>query len=253
MTEDRKKVSTEQLQLLVEEIEKDSTLLSGRPSGRAPAKQEYIEKWKKLAKKLNTVENGTLKNVSKWQQSLRDWKSNTKRKAAKIRKDKSYQNDVNQELTSLEVRLLNLYDENPTIVKSDGIDISSIIEVDPLPNNSDDDTGDGFLLNNEVHSAHIPIEYTSYKCIVNTGKNVIEDKQKLTNFEELRNSSKDILTRLTDLEASRQEIDKCHNEHLKELITVLKEQTVMALRQSKAMEAQTKAVLKLLEKTEKHE
>lgn len=69
MSEERKKVSVEQLKILIEELENDATLLSGRGLVRsAPTKLDHIAKWKQLAKKLNSVENGALKNVSKWQQ-----------------------------------------------------------------------------------------------------------------------------------------------------------------------------------------
>lgn len=238
MAEERKKVSTEQLRILVEEIEKDSTLLIGRPGGRAPIKREYSEKWDILAKRLNCVENGAVKNVSKWQQSLRDWKSNTKKKAAKIMKDKSCQSDVNQELTSLEQRLLNLYDEDHSPVKASGIDISYIAEIDPL---SSDDSMEEHVWN-EMESICVPNELNITKSSIAT--ECEREKEKLGNGEDQR----DILARLSAIEASQQEMEKCHHEHVKAMIAALKSHTVVALRQSKAMEAQTQAILKLLER-----
>ncbi|XP_059045246.1 uncharacterized protein LOC131841030 isoform X2 [Achroia grisella] len=239
MSEERKKVSTEQLRILVEEIEKDSTLLNGRPAGRAPTKtkQGYTEKWENLTKKLNSVENGTIKSVTKWQQSLRDWKSNTKRKAARIMIEKNNRMELNQELTTLEHRLLSLYDENPSSLKSGGIDISYIAEVDPL--SSDDATMDDYLWNNEAESIHTPFELALPKdCVKIEREN--EKNQKL--------DQEDILKRLTALEAAQQEMEKCHSEHVTAMIAALKSHTDVAFRQSKAMEAQTQAILKLLEK-----
>lgn len=67
MADDRKKVCTEQLSLLLTEIEKDPLLINGR-TGNAKAKMEYTDKWTRLADKLNAVENGVFKDIHKWQQ-----------------------------------------------------------------------------------------------------------------------------------------------------------------------------------------
>lgn len=67
MSDERKKVSPEQLSMLIMEVEKDPSLLTGK--GRQKGnKTEHFEKWEQLAKKLNTVDNGAVKVVPKWQQ-----------------------------------------------------------------------------------------------------------------------------------------------------------------------------------------
>lgn len=67
MSDERKKVSPEQLSMLIVEVEKDPSLLPAR--GRQNRdKAELFEKWEQLAKKLNAVDNGAIKVVSKWQQ-----------------------------------------------------------------------------------------------------------------------------------------------------------------------------------------
>lgn len=67
MTEERKKVSPEQLEILINELEKDQSLING-PRTSAQGRTNYNAKWEELAEKLNSVEGGALKNFTKWQQ-----------------------------------------------------------------------------------------------------------------------------------------------------------------------------------------
>lgn len=67
MSEERKKVSPEQLSMLIMEVEKDPSLLTSRGRQKGD-KAEHFEKWEQLTKKLNAIDNGAVKIVQKWQQ-----------------------------------------------------------------------------------------------------------------------------------------------------------------------------------------
>lgn len=67
MSDERKKVSPEQLSMLIMEVEKDPLLLTSKGRQKCD-KAEHFERWEQLTKKLNAVGNGAVKVVPKWQQ-----------------------------------------------------------------------------------------------------------------------------------------------------------------------------------------
>lgn len=62
------KVSPEQLDILLEEVQNDPTLVTSRGRRRQGDKAEHFEKWVQLAKKLNAVGKSANQGVTKWQQ-----------------------------------------------------------------------------------------------------------------------------------------------------------------------------------------
>lgn len=65
--------------MLIVEVEKDLSVLTAWVQQKGD-KADYSVNWKQLAKNLNAVDSEA---VSKWQQLMLEWKSNTKKKVIK--------------------------------------------------------------------------------------------------------------------------------------------------------------------------
>ncbi|XP_026329904.1 uncharacterized protein LOC113237561 isoform X2 [Hyposmocoma kahamanoa] len=214
MSDERKKVSPEQLSMLIMEVEKDPLLLTGRGRQKGD-KAEHFEKWEQLAKKLNAIDNGAVKVVSKWQQVMRDWKSNTKKKVIKAAVEGS-----NAELSDLESRVLHLYKTESSDNKSPGIDISNIAEIDPLSSEEDNSEHD---FDTKPFSPDMFTIYTQNlktedrkRCSNNEGEVAIQRKRVRLFSNENTSHQTEQLSRLLTKDSSKTQIKTTLSEALNE-------------------------------------
>ncbi|RLU24778.1 hypothetical protein DMN91_002868 [Ooceraea biroi] len=80
----RKKTTTEQRLIMLHFMEEHRDLAQNRIQGPNGKKQAALL-WEQLATKLNSCGSGTTKSIDKWIKSWRDWRTDTKAKAAKNR------------------------------------------------------------------------------------------------------------------------------------------------------------------------
>ncbi|XP_039756953.1 uncharacterized protein LOC120631438 isoform X2 [Pararge aegeria] len=104
MSKDRDgRVSQAQMQKLLDLLSADGNLQDGRVVYKNTNKLKF---WKRIAMKLNSVDNGAIKNFHKWCKMWADWKNKTKRKADTVIRRKFGNQSPN--FTKLELRLLKL-------------------------------------------------------------------------------------------------------------------------------------------------
>lgn len=129
MTE-RRKASPEQLNLLLQLLEDDKDLAIGKFTG-LEGRIRQTNGWITITEKLNANSgfgSGATKTPDKWQQTWRDWKSNVRKKAFRIRKKKFTPGcNSNVQLTEAEEKILRLICNNVSAFGLSGVPETSAI------------------------------------------------------------------------------------------------------------------------------
>ncbi|KAI5634530.1 myb/SANT-like DNA-binding domain-containing protein [Phthorimaea operculella] len=133
---ERRKASPEQLNMLLHFLEDDRELAIGKFVG-LEGRIRQTNTWIKITEKLNASSgfgSGAIKTPDKWQQTWRDWKSNVRKKAFKIRKNRFTPGcTVNTQLTEAEQKILRLICTNtavfglPEVSETDGLSANSML------------------------------------------------------------------------------------------------------------------------------
>ncbi|GBP06039.1 General transcription factor 3C polypeptide 5 [Eumeta japonica] len=127
---ERRKASPEQLNMLLHFLEGDKELAIGKFNG-LEGKIRQTNAWIKITEKLNANSgfgSGAIKTPDKWQQTWRDWKSNVKKKAFKIRKNRfTPGNNSNIQLTEAEEKILRLICTNTSVFGLSGVPETSAV------------------------------------------------------------------------------------------------------------------------------
>ncbi|XP_075992617.1 uncharacterized protein LOC142987617 [Anticarsia gemmatalis] len=127
---ERRKASPEQLNMLLHFLEEDKELAIGKFTG-LEGKIRQTNAWIKITEKLNANSgfgSGAIKTPDKWQQTWRDWKSNVKKKAFKIRKNRFTPGcNANIQLTEGEEKILRLICTNTSVFGLSGVPETSVI------------------------------------------------------------------------------------------------------------------------------
>lgn len=112
MDKRKKRTSINQYLMYIELLEKDPIFRSGTtPRDGDP---NYLNtKWKDLAAKLNTCQNGPQLSPDEWKKRLNDWKNSTR---CKYRRSISGEKDIC--MSPLEVKALSLFGKTPVLVRS---------------------------------------------------------------------------------------------------------------------------------------
>ncbi|KAM7344955.1 uncharacterized protein ACRADG_011459 [Cochliomyia hominivorax] len=113
----KKRTSTNQYMLYIEMMEKDPVFATGRIP-REYDSNYLTRKWKELSDKLNNCSMGPTLTAEEWRKRLNDWKNTTR---CKYRRSISGEKDIN--LTSLELRALELFGKVPATAPPDQISI----------------------------------------------------------------------------------------------------------------------------------
>ncbi|XP_013134023.1 PREDICTED: uncharacterized protein LOC106099885 isoform X2 [Papilio polytes] len=115
---ERRKASHEQLNMLLNFLEEDKELAVGKFTG-LEGRIRQTNAWIKITERLNANSgfgSGAIKTPDKWQQTWRDWKSNVKKKAFKIRKSHFTTGcNTNTQLTKAEEKILRLICTNTAV------------------------------------------------------------------------------------------------------------------------------------------
>lgn len=121
---ERRKASPEQLNMLLHFLEGDKELAVGKFTG-IDGKVRQANAWIKITEKLNANSgfgSGAIKTPDKWQQTWRDWKSNVKKKAFKIRRNRfTPGSNSNIQLTDAEDKILRLICTNTSVFGLSGV------------------------------------------------------------------------------------------------------------------------------------
>ncbi|CAB3250393.1 unnamed protein product [Arctia plantaginis] len=140
---ERRKASPEQLNMLLHFLEEDKELAIGKITG-IEGRIRQTNAWIKITEKLNANSgfgSGAIKTPDKWQQTWRDWKSNVKKKAFKIRKNRFTPGcNTNIQLTEAEEKILRLICTNTSVFGLSGVPETSAITNSMAPSQS---TGPG--------------------------------------------------------------------------------------------------------------
>lgn len=127
---ERRKASPEQLNMLLHFLEEDKELAIGKFTG-LEGKIRQTNAWIKITEKLNANSgfgSGAIKTPDKWQQTWRDWKSNVKKKAFKIRKNRFTPGcNANTQLTEAEEKILRLICTNTSVFGLAGVPETSAV------------------------------------------------------------------------------------------------------------------------------
>ncbi|PZC81185.1 hypothetical protein B5X24_HaOG213286 [Helicoverpa armigera] len=127
---ERRKASPEQLNMLLHFLEEDKELAIGKFSG-IEGRVRQTNAWIKITEKLNGNSgfgSGAIKTPDKWQQTWRDWKSNVKKKAFKIRKNRFTPGcNANIQLTEPEEKILRLICTNTSVFGLSGVPETSAL------------------------------------------------------------------------------------------------------------------------------
>ncbi|CAG9784220.1 unnamed protein product [Diatraea saccharalis] len=115
---ERRKASPEQLNMLLHFLEEDKELALGKFTG-LDGRIRQTNAWITITEKLNANSgfgSGAIKTPNKWQQTWRDWKSNVKKKAFKIRQNRFTPGcNSSTQLTEAEERILRLICSNTSV------------------------------------------------------------------------------------------------------------------------------------------
>ncbi|KAK5648165.1 hypothetical protein RI129_003057 [Pyrocoelia pectoralis] len=107
----KKKVSAEQLNMLVDFIGVNKVLLHGKTKP-SEAQDDVIHKlWEEIAARLNSCGSGPAKPKAQWKKTFIDWKSNTRRKSRDLVKSQRRTGGGEDEikgLTAAEEKLMSL-------------------------------------------------------------------------------------------------------------------------------------------------
>ncbi|XP_026329445.1 uncharacterized protein LOC113237267 [Hyposmocoma kahamanoa] len=126
---ERRKASPEQLNMLLQFLEQDKELAVGKFTG-LEGRIRQTNAWIKITEKLNANSgfgSGAIKTPDKWQQTWRDWKSNVKKKAFKIRKNRFTPGcNSNAQLTEAEEKILRLICTNTSVFGLSGVPETTI-------------------------------------------------------------------------------------------------------------------------------
>ncbi|CAK1602833.1 unnamed protein product [Parnassius mnemosyne] len=121
---ERRKASPEQLNMLLHFLEEDKELAIGKFTG-LEGRIRQTNAWIKITEKLNANSgfgSGAIKTPDKWQQTWRDWKSNVKKKAFKIRKNRfTPGSNTSTQLTEAEEKILRLICTNTSVFGLSGV------------------------------------------------------------------------------------------------------------------------------------
>ncbi|XP_073942104.1 uncharacterized protein [Choristoneura fumiferana] len=127
---ERRKASPEQLNMLLHFLEEDKELAIGKFTG-LEGRIRQTNAWIKITEKLNANSgfgSGAIKTPDKWQQTWRDWKSNVKKKAFKIRKSRFTPGcNANTQLSDSEEKILRLICTNTSVFGLPGVPETSVI------------------------------------------------------------------------------------------------------------------------------
>ncbi|KAL0849469.1 hypothetical protein ABMA28_013751 [Loxostege sticticalis] len=131
---ERRKASPEQLNMLLHFLEEDKELAIGKFTG-LEGRIRQTNAWIKITEKLNANSgfgSGAIKTPDKWQQTWRDWKSNVKKKAFKIRKNRFTPGcNTNTQLTEAEEKILRLICTNTSVFGLAGVPETSALPSNP--------------------------------------------------------------------------------------------------------------------------
>ncbi|XP_013168179.1 PREDICTED: myb/SANT-like DNA-binding domain-containing protein 4 [Papilio xuthus] len=126
---ERRKASPEQLNMLLHFLEEDKELAVGKFTG-LEGRIRQTNAWIKITEKLNANSgfgSGAIKTPDKWQQTWRDWKSNVKKKAFKIRRNRFTPGcNTNTQLTEAEEKILRLICTNTAVFGIPGVPETSV-------------------------------------------------------------------------------------------------------------------------------
>ncbi|KAJ2953839.1 hypothetical protein O0L34_g1468 [Tuta absoluta] len=132
---ERRKASPEQLNMLLHFLEEDKELAIGKFVG-LEGRIRQTNAWIKITEKLNASSgfgSGAIKTPDKWQQTWRDWKSNVKKKAFKIRKNRFTPGcTANTQLTEAEQKILRLICTNTSVFGLPGVPETDALSTDPM-------------------------------------------------------------------------------------------------------------------------
>ncbi|XP_063530019.1 myb/SANT-like DNA-binding domain-containing protein 4 isoform X2 [Cydia strobilella] len=127
---ERRKASPEQLNMLLHFLEEDKELAIGKFTG-LEGRVRQTNAWIKITEKLNANSgfgSGAIKTPDKWQQTWRDWKSNVKKKAFKIRKNRFTPGcNTSTQLTDSEEKILRLICTNTSAFGLPGVPETSAL------------------------------------------------------------------------------------------------------------------------------
>ncbi|KAM3964758.1 uncharacterized protein ACR2FA_001148 [Aphomia sociella] len=127
---ERRKASPEQLNMLLHFLEEDKELAIGKFTG-LEGRIRQTNAWIKITEKLNANSgfgSGAIKTPDKWQQTWRDWKSNVKKKAFRIRKNRFTPGcNANTQLTEAEEKILRLICTNISVFGLAGVPETSAV------------------------------------------------------------------------------------------------------------------------------
>ncbi|XP_026757332.1 myb/SANT-like DNA-binding domain-containing protein 4 isoform X1 [Galleria mellonella] len=127
---ERRKASPEQLNMLLHFLEEDKELAIGKFTG-LEGRIRQTNAWIKITEKLNANSgfgSGAIKTPDKWQQTWRDWKSNVKKKAFRIRKNRFTPGcNANTQLTEAEEKILRLICTNISVFGLTGVPETSAV------------------------------------------------------------------------------------------------------------------------------
>ncbi|XP_061707983.1 uncharacterized protein LOC133518329 isoform X2 [Cydia pomonella] len=198
---ERRKASPEQLNMLLHFLEGDEELAIGKFTG-LEGRVRQTNAWIKITEKLNANSgfgSGAIKTPDKWQQTWRDWKSNVKKKAFKIRKNRFTPGcNASTQLTDSEEKILRLICTNTSVFGLPGVPETSALSSNHMKWSSDpqhftqadidmsldDGVGDGVdqaMGANEVSSAPV-----TGKPLWKRGRPVRLVHDRLLNLEEER-------------------------------------------------------------------
>ncbi|XP_072937134.1 uncharacterized protein [Epargyreus clarus] len=142
---ERRKASPEQLNMLLHFLEEDKELAIGKFTG-LEGKIRQTNSWIIITEKLNANSgfgSGAIKTPDKWQQTWRDWKSNVKKKAFKIRKNRfSPGCNTNTQLTEAEEKILRLICTNTSAFGLSGVPETSAVSSNTMTNNQHNGAND---------------------------------------------------------------------------------------------------------------
>ncbi|XP_059046181.1 myb/SANT-like DNA-binding domain-containing protein 4 [Achroia grisella] len=132
---ERRKASPEQLNMLLHFLEEDKELAIGKFTG-LEGRIRQTNAWIKITEKLNANSgfgSGAIKTPDKWQQTWRDWKSNVKKKAFRIRKNRFTPGcNANTQLTEAEEKILRLICTNISVFGLAGVPETSAVGINSV-------------------------------------------------------------------------------------------------------------------------
>lgn len=178
---ERRKASPEQLNMLLHFLEEDKELAIGKFTG-LEGRIRQTNAWIKITEKLNANSgfgSGAIKTPDKWQQTWRDWKSNVKKKAFKIRKNRFTPGcNANTQLTEAEEKILRLICTNTSVFGLLGVPETSAMNNTMAPTQSTGPTDDLCSADPSTSSMKWPSEsqhFTAADIEMSLGDGVVTD------------------------------------------------------------------------------